>query len=157
MTPKRITVRATSTATLPPPMTVTFSPRSIGWPRLAARNRSVKPRTPSNSIPDIGTKPVSVTCTALRSVKTPISASWLTAGITTSASIMNLESLMGIGRLRPESSGSPSAIRTHSNAATLPLVPRMRIGEARKRNSIPSSSQAFISSSLAGISARLRR
>ena len=157
LTPRRITVRATSIATLPPPMTITLRPRSTRSPRLAALKRSVNPRTPFNSIPETGTSPVSVTRTALRSAKTPISASWLTAGITISASIMNLESGTGIGRLRPDSSGGPRVILTHSSAATLPPVPRIRVGEARKRNSISSSSQAFISSSLAGISSRVRR
>ncbi len=63
------------------------------------------------------------------------------ASMTISTSITKLEPGIGIGLLRPESSGSPNSIFRHSIPITLPLSsPNTLIGRVRKLKIIPSSS-----------------
>ncbi len=56
---------------------------------------------------------------------------WLIAGIIKSASIINSESLIGIGLARPLASGLPSFILMHSSPITLPFSPIILFGAAR--------------------------
>ena len=64
---------------------------------------------------------------------------------------------MGTGLKRPLSSGSPSFIRMHSIADTLPFRQINRTGAPRYCILMPSCSAASTSAEMAGISARVRR
>ena len=87
-----------------------------------------------------------------------ISGDWPMAVITISVSSKVSDPSIGTGLRLPLASGSPSFICRYSKWVTLPSSsPTTRTGAARKRNSTPSSSAASISTSLAGISPRVRR
>ena len=77
---------------------------------------------------------------------------------TMSASISNSLPGSGTGRRRPESSGSPSVMRTQRTPRTLrPSSPRISTGAASQLKRMPSCSAWWSSSARAGASARLRR
>jgi len=63
--------------------------------------------------------------------RSPRSGFWPVAAITMSVFRVNSEPLMGMGRLRPLSSGSPSFIFTHSIAVTLPALRTIPMGAVR--------------------------
>ena len=65
--------------------------------------------------------------------------------------------LMGIGRRRPVSSGSPSSISMTRSPVTLPSRPSTSTGARRNMNRIPSASASIASCSSQGISTRVRR
>ncbi len=66
---------------------------------------------------------------------------WPMAMTTVSTSILNSDPSMGMGRLRPESSGSPSRIRMHSICLTKPRSSPMNLtGLVRSLKMTPSSS-----------------
>ena len=68
------------------------------------------------------------------------------------------EPLISTGERRPDESGSPSSIFTHSIPLTHPFsFPRIRVGLLSSLSSIPSSLACPISSLRAGISSSLRR
>ena len=78
--------------------------------------------------------------------------------MTISTSSTNSLPSMGIGRRRPDASGSPSSILMHFMPHTRPSSPpRISVGLVSVRNSMPSSFAWCCSSSLAGISASPRR
>ncbi len=52
--PRRTAVRPASKATSPPPMTTTFLPMATGFSRVASRSRSTAVKTPSRSLPGMG-------------------------------------------------------------------------------------------------------
>ncbi|MBA7648333.1 hypothetical protein ES703_56119 [subsurface metagenome] len=79
------------------------------------------------------------------------------AGTTMSIFNSNSEPGMGIGRLLPLVSGSPSSIRIHLIPATFPFSQRISTGATKYSIFTPSVSAASTSSSLAGISTRVLR
>ena len=87
-----------------------------------------------------------------------ISTTWPIAMNTLSTSMVNSEPRIGMGRLRPLSSGSPSSILTHSIPVSVPSLPRNRVGVTRYARLTPSCSVSSISHfGSAGISALERR
>ena len=86
------------------------------------------------------------------------SGDWPMAVMTMSVCSRVSEPSMGTGRRLPLASGSPSSIFKYSRWVTLPSSsPIAFTGAARNTNSTPSCSAASISTSLAGISPRVRR
>ena len=69
----------------------------------------------------------------------------------------NSEPSSGIGRRRPDLSGSPSFIRWHRRAFSFPFSSTMPTGAASSMISIPSARQSSISIRSAGISSFVRR
>ncbi len=81
-----------------------------------------------------------------------------TATIATSSGISNSEPSTGTGRRRPESSGSPSAMRMQRAPRSQPFSsPRNSTGWVRVWISTPSSFAWWTSSARPGISASDRR
>ncbi len=82
---------------------------------------------------------------------------WPTAEMMVSTGTANSDPSTGTGRLRPDASGSPSAILRSVNVLRSFPEDAIETGAQRYWMSTPSSSVSSISASEAGISSRVRR
>ncbi len=136
-----------SAAVRPCPMAMVASPRLMLSPPVQILGCAVFPHLSASSQRVVARAPPSARK----------SGSWLTAVITVSQSY-STSSPVPTGERRPEASGSPSFMRSTTSFVTRP-EPSRTILEGAARNSILtfSSTAPTTSSSIAGISARVRR